>query len=91
MLIEEGLLLKSEVIAVDWGDGIIPVEVSEDDAVNNRYPVNHDGYLGDDRYVSYEKMYNGRFNVLRKAYERFKENVLQQSLPLIRTSTLQAF
>lgn len=38
MLIEEGLLLKSEVIAVDWGDGIIPVEVSEDDAVNNRYP-----------------------------------------------------
>ena len=72
MLIEEGLLLKSEVIAVDWGDGIIPVEVSEDDAVNNRYPVNHDGYLGDDRYVSYEKMYNERFNVLRKAYERFK-------------------
>ena len=65
MLIEEGLLLKSEVIAVDWGDWIIPVEVSEDDAVNNRYPVNHDGYLGDDRYVSYEKMYNGRFNVIQ--------------------------
>ena len=82
MLIEEGLLLKSEVIAVDWGDGIIPVEVSEDDAVNNRYPVNHDGYLGDDRYVSYEKMYNGRFNVLRKAYERFKGKCVAAKLTL---------
>lgn len=82
MLIEEGLLLKSEVIAVDWGDGIIPVEVSEDDAVNNRYQINHDGYLGDDRYVSYEKMYNGRFNVLRKAYERFKEKCVVAKLTL---------
>lgn len=82
MLIEEGLLLKSEVIAVDWGDGIIPVEVSEDDAVNNRYQINHDGYLGDDRYVSYEKMYNGRFNVLRKAYERFKEKCVAAKLTL---------
>ena len=82
MLIEEGLLLKSEVIAVDWGDGIIPVEVSEDDAVNNRYPVNHDGYLGDDRYVSYEKMYNERFNVLRKAYERFKGKCVSAKLTL---------
>ena len=81
-LIEEGLLLKSEVIAVDWGDGIIPVEVSEDDAVNNRYPVNHDGYLGDDRYVSYEKMYNERFNVLRKAYERFKGKCVSAKLTL---------
>lgn len=82
MLIEEGLLLKSEVIAVDWGDGIIPVEVSEDDAVNNRYSVNHDGYLGDDRYVSYEKMYNERFNVLRKAYERFKGKCVSAKLTL---------
>ena len=84
MLIEEGLLLKSEVIAVDWGDGIIPVEVSEDDAVNNRYPVNHDGYLGDDRYVSYEKMYNERFNVLRKAYERFILQLMQTDGQILR-------
>ena len=34
MLIEAGFLLKSEVISRDWGDGIVPVNVSEDDAVN---------------------------------------------------------
>lgn len=56
--------------------------MSEDDAVNNRYPVNHDGYLGDDRYVSYEKMYNERFNVLRKAYERFKGKCVSAKLTL---------
>lgn len=88
VLIEDGLLLKSEVLAVDWGDGFIPVNVSEDDALNNRFPVNYDGYLGDDRYVSYEKMYNGRFAILRKAYERFKEqcvkakSVLDKGLPI---------
>ena len=88
VLIEDGLLLKSEVLAVDWGDGFIPVNVSEDDALNNRFPVNYDGYLGDDRYVSYEKMYNVRFAILRKAYERFKEqcvkakSVLDKGLPI---------
>ena len=72
-LIEDGLLLKSEVIAVDWGDGFVLVNVSEEEALSNRYPVNYDGYLGDDRYVSYEKMYRERFTILSKAYERFKE------------------
>lgn len=76
-LIEDGLLLKSEVIAVDWGDGFVPVNVSEEEALSNRYPVNYDGYLGDDRYVSYEKMYRERFTILRKAYERFKEQCLK--------------
>lgn len=76
-LSEDGLLLKSEVIAVDWGDGFVPVNVSEEEALSNRYPVNYDGYLGDDRYVSYEKMYRERFTILRKAYERFKEQCLK--------------
>lgn len=71
MLIEDGLLLKSEVLAVDWGDGVVPVNVSEEDALNGRYAVNKDGYLGDDRYVSYEKMYSARFGILRKAFSRF--------------------
>ena len=55
MLIEEGFLLKSEVIARDWGDGVVPVNVSEDDAINGRFGTYRDGNIGDDRYVSYEK------------------------------------
>lgn len=77
MLIEDGLLLKSEILAIDWGDGVVPVNVSEEGIVNNTYQVNYDGSLGDDRYVSYEKMYNGRFSILRKAYERFKVQCLK--------------
>ena len=72
MLIEEGFLLKSEVIARDWGDGVVPVNVSEDDAINGRFGTYRDGNIGDDRYVSYEKVYNNRFDILRIAYNRFK-------------------
>lgn len=72
MLIEAGFLLKSEVISRDWGDGIVPVNVSEDDAVNGRLGTYRDGNIGDERYVSYEKIYNNRFDILRIAYNRFK-------------------
>lgn len=88
MLIEDGFLLKSEVIARDWGDGIVPVNVSEDDAVNGRYGTYRDGNIGDERYVSYEKVYNNRFDILRIAYNRFKaacvesKKTLAKGLPL---------
>ncbi|MGN0327393.1 MAG: 4-alpha-glucanotransferase [Lachnospira sp.] len=88
MLVEEGLLLKSEIISIDWGDGFVPANVSEDDAINNRYAKNKDANLGDDRYVSYEKIFDGRNTILRKAYERFKteyvltKKTLEKGLPL---------
>lgn len=88
MLIEAGLLLKSEVISRDWGDGIVPVNVSEDDAVNGRFGTYRDGNIGDERYVSYEKIYNNRFDILRIAYNRFKaacaesKKTLAKGLPL---------
>lgn len=88
MLIEAGFLLKSEVISRDWGDGIVPVNVSEDDAVNGRFGTYRDGNIGDERYVSYEKIYNNRFDILRIAYKRFKaacaesKKTLAKGLPL---------
>ena len=88
MLIEAGFLLKSEVISRDWGDGIVPVNVSEDDAVNRRFGTYRDGNIGDERYVSYEKIYNNRFDILRIAYNRFKaacaesKKTLAKGLPL---------
>ena len=88
MLIEAGFLLKSEVISRDWGDGIVPVNVSEDDAVNGRFGTYRDGNIGDERYVSYEKIYNNRFHILRIAYNRFKvacaesKKTLAKGLPL---------
>ena len=88
MLIEAGFLLKSEVISRDWGDGIVPVNVSEDDAVNGRFGNYRDGNIGDERYVSYEKIYNNRFDILRIAYNRFKaacaesKKTLAKGLPL---------
>lgn len=88
MLIEAGFLLKSEVISRDWGDGIVPVNVSEDDAVNGRFGTYRDGNIGDERYVSYEKIYNNRFDILRIAYNRFKaacaesKKTLTKGLPL---------
>lgn len=88
MLIEAGFLLKSEVISRDWGDGIVPVNVSEDDAVNGRFGTYIDGNIGDERYVSYEKIYNNRFDILRIAYNRFKaacaesKKTLAKGLPL---------
>lgn len=88
MLIEAGFLLKSEVISRDWGDGIVPINVSEDDAVNGRFGTYRDGNIGDERYVSYEKIYNNRFDILRIAYNRFKaacaesKKTLAKGLPL---------
>ena len=88
MLIEAGFLLKSEVISRDWGDGIVPVNVSEDDAVNGRFGTYRDGNIGDERYVSYEKIYNNRFDILRIANNRFKaacaesKKTLAKGLPL---------
>ena len=88
MLIEAGFLLKSEVISRDWGDGIVPVNVSEDDAVNGRFGTYRDRNIGDERYVSYEKIYNNRFDILRIAYNRFKaacaesKKTLAKGLPL---------
>lgn len=88
MLIEAGFLLKSEVISRDWGDGIVPVNVSEDDAVNGRFGTYRDGNIGDERYVSYEKIYNNRFDILRIAYNRFKaacaesKKTLAKGIPL---------
>ena len=88
MLIEAGFLLKSEVISRDWGDGIVPVNVSEDDAGNGRFGTYRDGNIGDERYVSYEKIYNNRFDILRIAYNRFKaacaesKKTLAKGLPL---------
>lgn len=88
MLIEAGFLLKSEVISRDWGDGIVPVNVFEDDAVNGRFGTYRDGNIGDERYVSYEKIYNNRFDILRIAYNRFKaacaesKKTLAKGLPL---------
>lgn len=88
MLIEAGFLLKSEVISRDWGDGIVPVNVSEDDAVNGRFGTYRDGNIGDERYVSYEKIYNNRFDILRIAYNRFKaacaesKKTIAKGLPL---------
>lgn len=88
MLIEAGFLLKSEVISRDWGDGIVPVNVSEDDAVNGRFGTYRDGNIGDERYVSYEKIYNNRFDILMIAYNRFKaacaesKKTLAKGLPL---------
>ena len=72
MLIEAGFLLKSEVISRDWGDGIVPVNVSEDDAVNGRFGTYRDGNIGDERYVSYEKIYNNRFDMCRKQEDACK-------------------
>ena len=88
MLIEDGLLKKSEVLSRDWGDGTVPVNVSEGDALSGKYEIITDINIGDERYVSYEKIYNSRFDVLRTAYGRFKEicaeskKTLAKGLPL---------
>ena len=74
ILVEEGLLNKSELLCRDWGDGHVPVNVSEDDALNGRYTDNRDINLGNESYVSYEKMYKVRFEVLHIAFDRFKNN-----------------
>lgn len=77
-LVEDGLLRKSELISRDWGDGHVPVNVSEEDALNNRYADNRDINLGNESYVSYEKLYKVRFEVLHIAFERFKEVIAKE-------------
>lgn len=72
-LVRDGLLSKSELLAIDWGDGFVPVRVSEEEAAGGRYPVNKDIYLGNESYVSYEKIYNSRFEVLHRAFETYQQ------------------
>lgn len=75
MLAEEGLLTKSELLMYDWGDGIIPVNVSEQDAIQLNYEVKRDEQLGNESYVSYGKMFLSRFTILMKAFEKFKGKI----------------
>ena len=78
MLVEEGLLLKSELISIDWGDGVVPVQVSEEEALAGKYTAVSEHSLGDENYVSYEKIYANRFKVLHSAYEAYRK-VLSES------------
>ena len=73
MLVEDGLLTKSYLLSVDWGDGKVPVHVSEEEAAGGAYTQNTDIELGSECYVSYEKMYNNRFSMLKKAFESYKK------------------
>ncbi len=75
LLVEEGLLYKSELLSKDWGDGRVPVQVSEEDALRGSYADNRDIGLGNESYVSYEKLYNTRIPVLQDAYRRFQEKL----------------
>lgn len=75
-LIEEGLLTKSYVLSFDWGDGVVPVQVSEEEAVNGQYKTKTDCNIGSPCYVSYEKMYQCRYTVLHKAYQNFVQMCL---------------
>lgn len=71
-LVEDGLLEKSYLLSVDWGDGKVPVQVSEEDALKGSYYQSTDMNLGNECYVSYEKIYEARFKMLRKAFESYK-------------------
>lgn len=71
MLVEEGLLTKSYLLSKDWGDGFVPVQVSEEDAEKANYTCEYDINLGNECYVSYEKMFLTRFEVLHTAYNNF--------------------
>lgn len=73
LLVEDGLLTKAYLLSVDWGDGKVPVQVSEEDAQCGRYTQSTDINLGNECYVSYEKIYNNRFGMLRKAFEAYKK------------------
>lgn len=91
MLVEDGLLFKSELLSVDWGDGLVPVQVSEDDALNNRYYQNRDYGIGNENYVSYEKIYNNRFDVLKKAYKRFNDKLSEGGDELSENKLYESF
>ena len=77
LLVKKGYLKKSYLLSVDWGDGQIPVTVSEEDALNGRYASDHDLQLGNECYVSYEKMFLHRLEALRVAYDSYLQ--LKQS------------
>ena len=71
-LAEEGLLTKSFLLSIDWGDGIVPVNISENEAAGfNFETADRDIKYGDSAYVSYEKIYKGKYKALKKAFEKF--------------------
>lgn len=72
-LVEAGLLTKAELIATDWGDGFVPVQVSEEEAACGSYPKEKNIRLGNENYVSYEKLYVSRFRILRKAFAAYQK------------------
>lgn len=72
-LVEKGLITKSFLLSLDWGDGIVPVNISEEDAKEFDFEkAETDITLGNSMYVSYEKIYISKFKALRKAFEKFK-------------------
>jgi 4-alpha-glucanotransferase len=77
ILVKEGLLKKSELLAIDWGDGLVPVQISEEEALAGRYYQNQNHDIGHENYVSYEKVYNNRYAVLKKAHENFKVKLVE--------------
>lgn len=80
-LIEEGLLTKAYVLSFDWGDGYVPIQVTEDYISHHQYRMEFDPSIGNPCYVSYEKMYQSRFKVLEFAYENFL-NILKENAAL---------
>lgn len=73
ILVEEGLLTKSYLLSIDWGDGKVPAKISEEELKDGTYTQATDIGLGNECYVSYEKMYQSRFMMLRKAFEEYKK------------------
>ena len=77
ILVEEGLLTKSYVQSFDWGDGTIPVMLSENDSNQGDHEFYRDEKLGSQSYVSYEKIFLSRFLVLATAFENFKSKRME--------------
>ena len=71
MLVDEGYISLDKILEKDWGDGNVPVNVSEDEAKYGNYPHNFDVNLGHPNYVSYEKLFNARLEVLKQAHKGF--------------------
>ena len=77
ILIEEGLLTQSYVRSFDWGDGTMPVSVSEDGAQQSSDEICRDEKLGNQSYVNYEKIFLSRFSVLATAFENFRNKRME--------------
>lgn len=73
ILVDEGLLTRSYLKLFDWGDGYVPVEITEEEAKDTNFHQEIDFNLGNESYVDYAKIYNSRFSVLSTAYERFRD------------------